>query len=478
MLPQLPMLLLPSPQSSNHYFTPIATSLSPELLHLAHRPAVPHPANLTFVGFLHVRFVADRIAVFYHYQTTTAMGNHRQFFTCTSCNLGASENSLTSMTSRGLATALGHVANRKCKVLFDAPKFDARCTHLTCTQPYHRFRTKRAYDVHTAQCSQQATVDIDIVELDSPTAQLIGTPLVDLDLVELETKEAAAAAAASASAAASAAAAMSAAAAESAAVQLKLQSDLDDARQEVETLKRKLHPTEAESARSRSNRRMHSPASDVWLMGIEPLPTQGGLGEIGCAYRFDPSQPKSPIASIALAYKITHCHSRSIGSAEREQAALETIARHPTANFPFYHGYARIMYPMAMGASTKVNHEPAKSMIVHGICMEFIPGLSLSQLLKSTIDGQLSKYQCIKTLMERLKLCTQLARGIAHMHQLGIIHGDIKPGNVMIVAEDIYQDLVLTSLQSSAAQQRRLPLNFLATRLVAFPPASAASRYV
>jgi serine/threonine protein kinase len=56
------------------------------------------------------------------------------------------------------------------------------------------------------------------------------------------------------------------------------------------------------------------------------------------------------------------------------------------------------------------------------IAMEFVPGLPLSTLLG----------QGVPTLDEQLVIGRQIAAGMAAAHESGIVHGDLKPENVMI----------------------------------------------
>ncbi|MEK7468151.1 MAG: FG-GAP-like repeat-containing protein [Planctomycetota bacterium] len=72
--------------------------------------------------------------------------------------------------------------------------------------------------------------------------------------------------------------------------------------------------------------------------------------------------------------------------------------------------------------------------------MEFVNGPSLSQLLKET-----------RRLLPRtaMRLGAQVARALAHAHAAGIVHRDIKPGNVLVIAESppLKTSTTLTSLR-------------------------------
>lgn len=56
---------------------------------------------------------------------------------------------------------------------------------------------------------------------------------------------------------------------------------------------------------------------------------------------------------------------------------------------------------------------------------EYVPGVSLNEQL---VKGPLSED-------ETLRLCTQLAEGMAAAHRQGIIHGDLKPGNLRVTPD-------------------------------------------
>lgn len=58
--------------------------------------------------------------------------------------------------------------------------------------------------------------------------------------------------------------------------------------------------------------------------------------------------------------------------------------------------------------------------------MEYLNGFSLSQLLDK--NGKLAVPDCIEII-------SQICRGMAKAHEEGLVHRDLKPGNVMLVAE-------------------------------------------
>ncbi len=58
--------------------------------------------------------------------------------------------------------------------------------------------------------------------------------------------------------------------------------------------------------------------------------------------------------------------------------------------------------------------------------MDFIEGTSLAQLIET--DRKVP-------LRQTLEICTQIARGMAYAHAQGVLHRDLKPGNIMLVKQ-------------------------------------------
>ncbi|HEY9076508.1 MAG TPA: protein kinase [Anaerolineaceae bacterium] len=89
-------------------------------------------------------------------------------------------------------------------------------------------------------------------------------------------------------------------------------------------------------------------------------------------------------------------------------------------------------------------HDFGQSENILYIVMEFIPGANLEKILKKLK----SENQGI-ALDEVVKLMVQLCAALDYAHQQGVLHRDIKPGNVMIkpvATEDLPYRVVLTDL--------------------------------
>lgn len=67
----------------------------------------------------------------------------------------------------------------------------------------------------------------------------------------------------------------------------------------------------------------------------------------------------------------------------------------------------------------------------YAIEMEYFPSLTLAQLLEQGDQGFVASYNRI------LELYQQVLAGVEHLHSLGMVHGDIKPQNVLVSGHQI-----------------------------------------
>lgn len=63
------------------------------------------------------------------------------------------------------------------------------------------------------------------------------------------------------------------------------------------------------------------------------------------------------------------------------------------------------------------------------IVMEYVDGSSLDKLIDSNLPDT-------KTLMRRLEIFYQILKAMQYAHEQGVVHRDLKPGNIMVCGED------------------------------------------
>jgi serine/threonine-protein kinase len=87
------------------------------------------------------------------------------------------------------------------------------------------------------------------------------------------------------------------------------------------------------------------------------------------------------------------------------------------------------------------------------LVMEYLEGITLNTILSSRHNS---------TLFERTSVMTQVAEGLQHAHQQGVVHGDVRPVNIMILSDGTVKIMdfgmagVLSELEASRTRSAAL----------------------
>lgn len=148
-----------------------------------------------------------------------------------------------------------------------------------------------------------------------------------------------------------------------------------------------------------------------------------GKGTTGVVYR---AKQRSDGKQVAL--KVIHPSAKPVKEAQREYERLQLLQQ-PNIN-------RALDFFIAGGISVLV--------------LEFIPGLQLPGAVKQAPGGRLLE-------LNARELCIMLLSAVGHMHEKGLVHGDVKPLDVL-VSEDLCQLKLVdlgSAFEASSALSRR-----------------------
>lgn len=118
----------------------------------------------------------------------------------------------------------------------------------------------------------------------------------------------------------------------------------------------------------------------------------------------------------------------AIAYIEMEWSALELLRHSPACPH----------VPRAFGpASMIAYHDRRFSYHAQVYAMEWVRGMSLHVVLEDSLHG-LTRLVLDGGLASGACLVDQLAEGLAHLHQVGIVHRDVKPANIILTSPAIF----------------------------------------
>jgi len=159
------------------------------------------------------------------------------------------------------------------------------------------------------------------------------------------------------------------------------------------------------------------------------------------------TQSSSSTTLQVVVYKQGYHFGGSDSLHRAEGIALNTLCSGVSSHYlPKYFGQTTLYTAVARKPDATLPHEV--------FAMEYIPGLSLEYVFEQAASS-VARQVCFKQLLNRLKLCLQLARALKHIHEHKMAHCDVKAGNIVICSPAILRMMVHDGLLPKRIQALR-----------------------
>ncbi|XP_055353853.1 dual specificity testis-specific protein kinase 1-like [Paramacrobiotus metropolitanus] len=162
-----------------------------------------------------------------------------------------------------------------------------------------------------------------------------------------------------------------------------------------------------------------------------------GRGTFGIVYRANITEPGDFIGDQDIAVKIIHLHKESAVLATTEN--WNKWRRRMEFLLTFQHDHLASYHQVSVARSSAFGGVSVKLM------MDYYAGGDLTNLLTNA---------SVLDVPTAIRYATELADGINYLHVNNIIHGDIKPGNVLVHRQDNHNRLLIGDLDDLVQMQQ------------------------
>lgn len=170
---------------------------------------------------------------------------------------------------------------------------------------------------------------------------------------------------------------------------------------------------------------------DLWLINISTYDSskQGKLGRSGWGHleRGDWSAHCPHKHLVFFKKTIIHNHDRAQWKAEQEVNSI--LKRNPHPNIAAVFGAAISEEPWKKGSTETIAGRVDVTEMIYGVNMNEFLSSPDDSVMRTTIDH--------KEIVTKLKMMSQIVSGLLHVHNLGIVHRDLHPANVMITSNHL-----------------------------------------